>query len=319
MEVDDIKNVVLFGAGNMGSGIAFALARFGYRVTVVDRSTDALDRSLSIVRSSLDLFVAEGLVENSDVQPILDRIVPTTSGDEAAGNADLVIECIIETKEAKRELYAQLDQWCPEHTIIASNTSYLNVYELVPANRLPNTIIAHWFAPPHVIPLVEVVRGEQTLQTTVDLVVAWLKSAERVPVVMNKFIDGFCVNRLQRILGREIFFLLDNDYIDPEMLDIAVKASIVPRAMVLGFVQRYDFTGLDLSYNNLQNADYQEPPVENSPKSLAEKVARGDLGVKSGKGFFDYGDHPLVDVLRTRDARLLEVLNRVGDLIYQRV
>ncbi|WP_437773454.1 3-hydroxyacyl-CoA dehydrogenase family protein [Arthrobacter sp. KNU40] len=319
MKLETVRNVAVFGAGTMGSGIAFALARFGCQISIVDRNSEALERSMSIVESSLDLFVEEGLVDRGARQSILDRIVPTTSGEVAARDADLVVECIVEDRDAKRELYEQLDRWCREQTIIVSNTSYLDVFELLPVNRLPNAIIAHWFAPPHIIPLVEVVPGEKTSQETVDLVVAWLKDAQRVPIVMNKFIDGFCINRLQRALGREIFFLLDNDYISPEMLDIAVKASIVPRSMVLGLVQRYDFTGLDLSYSNLQNSEYREPPLDNNPRSLVEKVERGDLGVKTGKGFFDYADEPLVDVLRRRDARLLEVFAKIGDLTYQRV
>ena len=102
-------------------------------------------------------------------------------------------------------------------------------------------------------------------------------------------------------------------------LDIAVKASIIPRAMVLGFVQRYDFTGLDLSYGNLQNKAFIEAPIDNEPRSLLERVERGELGVKSGKGFFDYSDRPLEEVLKKRDAALLEVFNDVKDLIYERI
>jgi 3-hydroxybutyryl-CoA dehydrogenase len=189
----------------------------------------------------------------------------------------------------------------------------------VPERRLPDTIIAHWFAPPHIIPLVEVVKGPETSQETVDVVVALLKKVDRVPTVMEKFVPGFCINRFLRIIGREIFFLLDNGYMTADQLDIAVKASIIPRAMVLGFVQRYDFTGLDLSYGNLQNKAFIEAPIDNEPRSLLERVERGELGVKSGKGFFDYSDRPLEEVLKKRDAALLEVFNDVKDLIYERI
>jgi 3-hydroxybutyryl-CoA dehydrogenase len=230
-----------------------------------------------------------------------------------------LIETSAEDPEVKRSLFEQLDRICAERTVFTSNTSYLNIYELMPARRLPQTVIAHWFAPPHIVPLVEVVKGERTTPETVDLVCAVLKKVDRVPSIMEKFVPGFCVNRLLRIIGREVFFLLDNGYMTPEQLDIAVKASIIPRAMVLGFVQRYDFTGLDLSYNNLQNPTFVEAPLDNQPHSLKERVERGELGVKTGKGFYDYSDRPLEQVLRERDAAMLKVFEQAKDLIYKRI
>ena len=239
--------------------------------------------------------------------------------EEAGLEADFVIESIAEKMDAKKALYEQLDAVCPDRTIITSNTSYLNIYEVMPAGRLAQTVIAHWFAPPHIVPLVEVVKGPETSQETVDFVVGLLKKVDRVPTVLERFVPGFCINRFLRIIGREIFFLLDNGYMTAEQLDLAVKASIIPRAMVLGFVQRYDFTGVDLSYGNLQNPDFIEPPIDNQPKSLVELMERGELGVKTGKGFFDYSDRPLEQVLHERDAALIKVFEDVKDLIYKRI
>jgi 3-hydroxybutyryl-CoA dehydrogenase len=189
----------------------------------------------------------------------------------------------------------------------------------MPDGRLPRTVIAHWFAPPHIVPLVEVIKGPGTAQDTVDLVVELLKKVDRVPIVMEKFVPGFCINRFLRILGREIFFLLDNGYMTADQLDLAVKASLIPRAMVLGFVQRYDFTGIDLSYGNLQNPSFIEPPIDNDPRTLRELMERGDLGVKTGKGFFDYSDRPLEQVLRERDMALIKVFADVKELIYKQI
>ena len=165
----------------------------------------------------------------------------------------------------------------------------------------------------------EVVKGEQTSQETVDFVVELLRKVDRAPVVMEKFVSGFCVNRFLRIIGREVFFLMDNGYMTADQIDLAVKASIIPRAMVLGFVQRYDFTGLDLSYGNLQNPDFVEAPIDNQPKSLLERVERGELGVKSGQGFFDYSDRPLEAVLKARDEALIKIFHENKELIYQRI
>lgn len=319
MEVKEIKKVALFGVGTMGPGLALVFAKAGYKVSMYGRRPEAIAQALSVIKSSLDTLVESKLLAQNSVEGVLNNITTTMSLEDAGKDADFVIESIAEKKIAKQVLFEQLNQICPERTIFTSNTSYLNIFEIMPTERLPQTVIAHWFAPPHIIPLVEVVRGTETNQGTIDTVVELLKKVDKVPVVMEKFLDGFCINRLLRIIGREVFFQLDNGYITPEMLDIAVKASIIPRAMVLGLVQRYDFTGLDLSAKNLENPDYLEPPIDNAPNSLVERVQRGELGVKSGKGFFDYSDRTLEEVLKERDVKLLEVFNNSKDLMYKKI
>jgi 3-hydroxybutyryl-CoA dehydrogenase len=319
VDVTDIDKVAVVGAGTMGPGLAQVFASAGHAVSLYSRSEATLERAMSVAVANMETFVRHGLLSADNVAAARAHITPTQSLEEAGTGASLIIESIAENLGAKRACFEVLDSVCPDDAVFTSNTSYLNVYEVVPERRLPNTVIAHWFAPPQIMPLVEVVKGEKTSDETVELVVELLTKVDRVPVVMEKFIPGFCVNRLLRIIGREVFFLLDEGYMTAEQLDLAVKASIVPRAMVLGFVQRYDFTGLDLSLNNLQNSDFLEPPIDNSPSSLAEHVEKGELGVKSGKGFFDYSDRDPREVLRTRDDALIEVFNQVKDLIYQRV
>lgn len=319
MKVEDVKKVAVFGAGTMGPGLAQVFATAGYDVTMYSRKAETLEKAMSVARSNLATFVENGLLAESAVPGVLARITTTQSVEEAGKNADFVIETIAEKMDAKKELYEALDAICPDRTILTSNTSYLNIYEVMPAGRLSQTVIAHWFAPPHIVPLVEVVKGPETSQETADFVVELLKKVDRVPTVLEKFVPGFCINRFLRIIGREIFFLLDNGYMTAEQLDLAVKASIIPRAMVLGFVQRYDFTGIDLSYGNLQNKAFIEPPIDNNPRSLVERMERGELGVKTGKGFFDYSDRPLEQVLKERDAALIKVFEDVKDLIYKRV
>jgi 3-hydroxybutyryl-CoA dehydrogenase len=299
--------------------LAQVFASAGYDVTMYSRKAETLDKAMSVARANLATFVENGLLAQSAVPGILGRIKTTQSVEEAGKDADFVIESIAEKMDAKKGLYEELDAVCPKRTFLTSNTSYLNIYEAMPAGRLPQTVIAHWFAPPHIVPLVEVVKGPETSQATVDFVVELLKKVDRVPTVLEKFVPGFCINRFLRIIGREIFFLLDNGYMTAEQLDLAVKASIIPRAMVLGFVQRYDFTGIDLSYGNLQNKDFIEAPIDNQPRSLVELMERGDLGVKTGKGFFDYTDRPLEQVLKERDAAMIRVFEDVKDLIYKRV
>jgi 3-hydroxybutyryl-CoA dehydrogenase len=319
VKIEDVKKVAIFGAGTMGPGLAQVFATAGYDVTMYSRKAETLEKGMSVAKANLATFVECGLLTEGAVPGILARIKTTQSVEEAGKDADFVIESIAEKMDAKKALYEELDAVCPERTILTSNTSYLNIYEVMPAGRLPQTVIAHWFAPPHIVPLVEVVKGPETSQETVDFVVDLLKKVDRVPTVLERFVPGFCINRFLRIIGREIFFLLDNGYMTAEQLDLAVKASIIPRAMVLGFVQRYDFTGVDLSYGNLQNPNFIEPPIDNQPKSLVELMERGELGVKTGKGFFDYSDRPLEQVLHERDAALIKVFEDVKDLIYKRI
>ncbi|MCK5202829.1 MAG: hypothetical protein KAR15_03110, partial [Desulfobacterales bacterium] len=132
------------------------------------------------------------------------------------------------------------------------------------------------------------------------------------PIRMKKFVPGFVINRLYRALGREIFFLLDNGYITADQLDLAGKLALGARMMILGLVQRYDFTGLDISARNLENPDFFDPPIDNRPKSLFDLVQKGHLGVKTGKGFFDYSDKKLEEILKKRDSDLLKIYKNIA-------
>lgn len=307
MNADGITNIAVIGGGTMGPGIAQEFARHGYSVNLWDRSSRALEKAQSVVKVILEVLQENGIVEGVDVEQIQSRITMARSIEDAVQNADLIVEAIIEHKEEKKRLFELVDQLCQPDTIFASNTSYLNIFELVPSDRLPQTVIAHWFAPPHIIPLVEVVRGPETSETTMSSVIGLLKRIGKVVVRIEKFVPGFVINRIQRSIGRETFFLLDNGYVTAEQLDLAVKASLAPRMMLLGVVQRHDFTGLDLSAMNLQNEAFIEPPIDNQPKSLFDRVCRGDLGVKTGKGFFDYSEKKYEDILRERDNLLLKI------------
>jgi len=308
MKLQNIKFITVVGAGAMGPGIALSFARHGYGVCVCDQRPEALSAARSMVRTNLEMLVRHGLEENARIAEIEGQIAFTPSLEQAAGDADFVTECVTENREVKRSVFHCLDKLCRPETIFASNTSYLNVFRLVPENRLPNTIVTHWFAPPHVLPLIEVVRESETSPETVAVTLELLKRIGKTPVLMNKFVPGFAINRIQRIIGREVFFLLDNGYITPEQLDLAVKASIAPRMMLLGLVQRYDFTGLDLSANNLKNEEFIEPPLDNRPKSLFDRVAQGHLGVKSGKGFYNYGDRSPASVYAELNDALVNIL-----------
>ena len=318
MNIEQVKQVTVLGAGTMGTGLALIFAKAGYSVWLYSIPDPTLDRAKAVIKSSLEALVEAGELASTEVQPILDRI-NTSSNLETVCRSELFIEAVAEKIDVKKDLYEKLDVLCPEHAIIASNTSYLNVFPVIPERRLANAAIAHFFAPAHIMPLVEVVRGDKTTDETVNFLVAILEKVGSVPVVMEKYVPGFCINRIQAAIGNEVYHLLDNGYMTPEALDLAVKASFIPRAMVLGLVQRYDFTGIDLTLQNLKNSTYKYPVYSDPPKCLAEKAAKNQFGVKSGKGFYDYSGKPMEQVLKERDAALLKVLQSVGDLIRKHV
>lgn len=306
-KMEDIQKIAVIGAGTMGPGMALVFAQYGYRVKLFSRRQETLEKAILIMRTSLDTLSEFGILKQEEIMPILGRVVSTNSIEEAASDADVICETVAESREIKREIFEQLNKICSPKTIFTSNTSSLNIFDLVPAQRLPNTLIAHWFAPPHIVPVVEVVRGPNTTDEAIDTIIHLLKKVGRASVRMEKFVPGFVINRLYRALGREIFFLLDNGYIMAEQLDLAAKAALAPRTMILGLVQRYDFTGLDISAKNLENPDFFDPPVDNRPKSLFNLVKKGHLGVKTGKGFFDYRGRKLEEILKERDMNLLRI------------
>ena len=307
MKLEDIKEIAVVGAGTMGPGIAIVFARSGYNVKMYSRRKETLDKAQSVMRSSLNTLFECDIIKKEDIDAILSRITTTDNLEEAVKNADFISETVAEKKDTKKEIFEQLDKLCPEKTIFSSNTSSLNAFDVMPKNRLKNSFMVHWFFPAHIVPVVEVVCAPEVSNETRELTVALLKKVNATPVVMEKFIPGFVVNRLYRALGREIFFLLDNGYMNADQLDLAGKLALGARMMILGLVKRYDYTGLDISANNLKNPDFIDPPLDNRPKSLFDLVEKGDLGIKTGKGFFDYSGKKLEEIIKKRDRDLIKI------------
>lgn len=304
---NDIKKIAVLGAGVMGPGIAQTFAMGGYDVTLWTRKEATMEKSKESLHLSLETFAEEGIIKSEDIESILNRISFTLSLNEAVKGSDIVMESIVENREAKADLYNTLDKILPMDVIIASNTSALNIFEIMPKRRLPYVTIAHWYSPPQLIPLVEVVKSEEAPQELSDMIVEVLEKCGKVAVPMKKFIRGYIVNRLQMCLNQEIFNLLDGGYCTAEEIDKAAKASFIPRAMVLGLCKRMDFGGLDMTANNFRNKSYTMPPAKDMPTSLAEHIEKGELGIKTGKGFYDYSNVNMDELLAKRDKQLFEI------------
>jgi len=304
----DVKKIFIVGAGTMGHGLAQAFAQGGYQVSLFSRTQQTLDRASALMKSSLDTMVEAGLMDRGQIQAILNRITPTRSLEEGAVDADLAIETVVENKDAKTEIFKQLDAVCPPKTLLASNTTFLNIFDFVETSRPDKVLITHWYTPPQIIPLVDVVKGPQTDEANIELVVRILKRMGKKPVVFNKPIAGYVASRLMIAYQREVHYLLDNDYLSPKDLDDAAIWGLALRMMVVGVVQRFDFGGLDLSARTIQRSSIESTPIEYKPKKLFELVEQGHVGVKAGRGFYDYKGRSEAEVCHDRDVRLLKLL-----------
>ena len=301
----DIKKIAVLGAGTMGPGIAQIYAMGGYTVTMWTRSESTREKAIASLKSQLETFEEEGLL-NESKDAIFGRIRFALTVEEAVAGADFIQETIVENRDAKVALYDQLAACVPSDVIIASNTSALNIFEIVPEKLLPQQIICHWYAPPHVIPLVEVVKSEQAPQEYGEIAVQLLTKCGKTAVLMKKFIRGYIINRLQQCIQGECFNLIDGGYCDAQAIDDACKASFIPRAMVLGICKRIDFGGIDMTANNIKNKSYSFPSYDTMPKCMQEHLDKGELGLKTGKGFFDYTGKDVEQLKAHRDKQLFE-------------
>ena len=304
---EGIKKIVVIGAGTMGHGIAQSFAQAGYQVSLMSRTRKTLERAVSLIESSLSAMAEEGVVTQESLPMIMSKIHLTTSIEEAAHDADIAFETMAEDKDAKKEVFAQLDKYSPRRTLLASNTTYLNIFDFVETSRTDKVLIAHWYAPPQIIPLVDVVKGPKTDMVNVEFMADILRDIDKKPAVFKKYVPGYVVTRLQIAFQREVFYLLDNDFLSPEELDEAAKWGLALRMMVVGVVQRIDFGGLDLTARNLEKSLFPQTPLEYKPKRIFELVKQGHFGVKTGKGFFDYKGRNEAEVCKERDVKLIRM------------
>lgn len=314
MNKADIKKVAVIGAGTMGHGIAQIFAQAGYEVNMMSRTRKTLDRAMSLIKASLNSMVKADLIEESTIEGTLGRINLVTSIEEAAEDVDIAFETMAEDKNAKITTFQVLDRCCPPHALLASNTTFLNIFDFVKTNRQDKVLIAHFYAPPQIIPLVDVVKGPETDMANVQLMAEILRDMGKKPIIFNEYVSGYVVSRLQFALQREIYYLLDNGFLTPREVDDAAIWGLAMRMMIVGVVGRIDFGGLDLSVKNLKSASCPPTPLDYQPTQLFDLVENGHLGVKTGRGFYDYGGMSEAQACEIRDDKLLKMLKYSKDL-----
>lgn len=286
MNIDNIRNVSVVGAGLMGHGIALEYAIAGFEVTINDVNDDALDHAWSRIRESAELMQQFNLIDAETAKAAMSRIRSDANLDSAAAEADIVAEAMIEDLEKKNAVYRRLDEICPSHTIFASNSSSFMPSLMAAATKRPTQFInAHYFNPAYLIPLVEVVRGKETSDETVDLMMEILVRLGKKPVQLQKEVPGFIANRIQAAVWRESLALVAEGVASPEDVDQVMKTSLGRRWSVAGPFETIDLAGIDLIQAILAEL---LPSISSSPEVpdiINAKVASGELGVKSANGF----------------------------------
>jgi len=281
--------VAVVGAGMMGVGIAQIFALAGHEVALQDAFPEALGRASSAMRETLTFLAENGLGRLDEVEPAVTRVSTTPDLADAVQGAAYVVECVFEDLELKRGVFKQLDELCPPETILCTNTSVMSITQIAErAVHKERVVGTHFWNPPYLIPLVEVVRTADVSDEAVQKVMDLLRSVGKRPIDCKKDVPGFVANRLQHALWREAISIVEHGIADAETVDESIRFGPGLRLPILAPMENADMVGLDLT---LAIHDYILPHLEASREPsplLREKVAAGELGFKSGRGFQEW-------------------------------
>ena len=281
-----MKNITVIGSGTMGNGIAHVFAQFGYSVSLVDISEPALQKALATIAKNIDRQVAKGTGTEADKAATLANIKTFTKLEEGAKNADLVVEAASENVNVKSAIFKQLDEICPPHTILASNTSSISITQIAAVTKRADKVIGmHFMNPVPVMKLIEVIRGYSTSNEVCSLIMETSKKLNKIPTEVNDY-PGFVANKILMPMINEAIITLHEGTAGVEEIDTVMKLGM---AHPMGPLQLADFIGLDVCLNILKvlQDGYGNPKYAPCPL-LINMVTAGHLGVKSGKGFYDY-------------------------------
>jgi 3-hydroxybutyryl-CoA dehydrogenase len=291
VDTERAERVAVIGGGMMGAGVAQVFAAAGHQVALQDLYPEALERAPGTIRGNLSFLAEHGLFAADAVEAAVGRVRTTTDLHDAANGADFVIECVFEDLGLKQDVFEKLDAACPPETVLATNTSVMSIGEIgARARRKERVIGTHFWNPPYLIPLVEVVRTEQVDAAVVERTMTILREAGKHPIDCKKDVPGFVANRLQHALWREAISIVEHGIADAATVDESIRFGPGLRLPILAPMENADMVGLDLT---LAIHDYILPHLESSGAPsplLKERVEAGDLGFKTGRGFQEWSE-----------------------------
>ena len=310
-----MSQVGIIGAGTMGHGIAQCFAVNGWSVYLYDTDPRMLESVPARIKANLTVFVEAGMITEETAQAAPERLILCETLASAIQGPGLIIETISEELDHKRLLFSELEDVTNPETILCTNTSALSITAISQDLRHPERVVGtHFWNPPHVLPCVEVIKSRYTSDEVFEKIVGVLTAIGKEPIRVLKDVPGFIGNRMQHALQREAMDIVDQGIAAPEEVDRVVKFGFGLRLALMGPLERSDQGGLDITYRVQKYLlPYLCNQTEPSPL-LAQKVAAGHLGVKSGQGYYPWPPEKTADTLKARDRLLLELIKLVHQL-----
>ena len=307
MTTEGIMQIAVIGAGLMGHGIAQEFASAGYRVHLHDVTNEQLEIALTQIEQNLNVLATNAIIQQDSISQILQRIQTSTDLEAVAEKADFVVEAVTENLALKQQIFGKLDTICPPHTILASNTTALMPSQIgVDAKRKDQILNIHYFNPPYLIPLVELIRSPDTSDETVEVTFELLTVIGKTPAIIEKEALGFVGPRLQAALIREAFAIVEQGIASAETVDLVVRNSFGRRLSVAGPFEVFELAGWDLVlaafeelYKDLNSSSEINP-------LLRQMVESGKLGVKSKEGFYSWTDEKIQQLRERMNHALIQ-------------
>lgn len=308
-------NVAVVGAGTMGLCIAQHFSSKGLNTKLYNRTEANLKKAYQLIKNNLEAMVSlDALDGDMHVEKVMGNLTCTTDIKIAVEDADIIFECVSEDAELKKRIFAEIDLYAPDRAYICSDTSALNIYEFVNTGRPNKILITHFFNPAHVMPLVEIVKGEDTPDETAQIIKSFLTKMGKKPIIISKCIPGFIFNRLLTALEREALYIVEQGVATYDEIDTVITTTLGPRFAFEGIFDLLDHVGLDTEAAVVGDLIPQLCQSLEAPSLLLNKAAAGEYGVKTGRGFKNYNGMDVDEIRRQRTIKIIKTFRHIDTL-----